>query len=241
VTEGLSCDEVREVAPDLALGLLMGEERADALAHLEQCEGCRAEVASLAVAADEVLLAAPAAAPPPGFADRVLARLAAERTSASARTGDGLPAVSSPGGRDRGPSRLVTAAVLAAAAVAVVVAGVVAVVRGGERSPSSEVAVAEMRTGTGRVVGDATAEGGASTVVTLDVPGWDDMVDRWGDAPAGSYWLVVEHDDGTRTMRALAPDVDDWFMRVDVPIEDIATVAMLDSEGRVWCTGRFDA
>ncbi|HKY65932.1 MAG TPA: zf-HC2 domain-containing protein, partial [Acidimicrobiales bacterium] len=67
----LRCDDVREVAPDIALGLLTGEERADALAHLERCEGCRAEVASLAVAADEVLLAAPEAAPPPGFADRV--------------------------------------------------------------------------------------------------------------------------------------------------------------------------
>ena len=236
MSEHLSCDEVREMAPDVALGLLTGEERADALAHLERCEGCRAEVASLAVAADEVLLAAPAAAPPAGFADRVLARLAAERAAA----GDGLPAGSGPGGRDGSRPRLVTAAVLAAAAVAIVIAGVVAVVRGGERSPGPEVAVAEMRTGTGRLVGDATAEGEASTVVTLDVPEWDEMVERWGDAPAGSYWLVVEHDDGTRTMRALAADVEGWSMRVDGPIDDIATVAVLDSEGRVWCTGRFD-
>ena len=44
----LPCEDVRELAPELALGLLTGEERAEALAHLEGCDGCRAEVASLA-------------------------------------------------------------------------------------------------------------------------------------------------------------------------------------------------
>ena len=75
MTERTSCEHVREVAPDVALGLLTGEDRAEALDHLEGCEACRAEVASLAVTADEVLLASPEADPPPGFADRVLARI----------------------------------------------------------------------------------------------------------------------------------------------------------------------
>src|SRR5690606_34746160 len=61
-----TCAEVRELAPDIALGLLTGEERAAALAHLERCGACRAEVVGLAGAADEVLLLAPGATPPPG-------------------------------------------------------------------------------------------------------------------------------------------------------------------------------
>ena len=56
-----TCEWVREVAPDLALGLLTGVERGDALAHLERCEGCRAEVTALSGTADEILLAGPEA------------------------------------------------------------------------------------------------------------------------------------------------------------------------------------
>jgi hypothetical protein len=245
VTDRTSCEHVREVAPDVALGLLTGEERAQALDHLEGCEGCRAEVASLAVTADEVLLASPEAAPPPGFADRVLARLAAERAA-----GDALPAVSgAPRTEGAGPvrpratrprARLRVVVLAAAAAVLVVIAGLVAV-RSDGGGAGDDVAVAVMRTGTGRVVGEVTASGGAPTVVTLDVPGWAEILERWGDAPAGDYWLVAEHEDGTRTMRALDADVYDWSMRVDAPVDDIATVSMVDSDGRVWCTGWFDA
>jgi hypothetical protein len=243
MTERTSCEHVRELAPDVALGLLTGEERAEALDHLEGCEACRAEVASLAVTADEVLLASPEADPPPGFTARVLARLAAERAA-----GDGLPAVSgAPSEAEAGPERprvspprrrLRVVALAAAAAVALVIAGLVAVGRDGGGA-GDDVAVAVMRTGMGHAVGEVTAAGGDPTVITLDVPGWDEVLERWGDAPAGSYWLVAEHEDGTRTMRALTADVDDWSMRVDAPVDDIATVSMLDSDGRVWCTGWF--
>ena len=243
MTERTSCEHVREVAPDVALGLLTGEERAEALDHLEGCEACRAEVASLAVTADEVLLASPEADPPPGFADRVLARLASERAA-----GDVLPDVSgAPQAAGVGPVRpraprprrtLRVVALAAAAAVLVVVAGVVAVGRDGGGA-GDDVAVAVMRTGGGHVVGEVTAAGSDPTVVTLDVPGWDEVLERWGDAPAGDYWLVAEQEDGTRTMRALATDVADWSMRVDAPVDDIATVSMVDSDGRVWCTGWF--
>jgi len=241
VTERTPCDQVREVAPDVALGLLTGEERAAALAHLERCEGCRAEVASLAMTADEVLLAAPEVEPPPGFGDRVLARLAAERAAGDGLpTASGAPATAAAARRPRSRSvrRWRAAAALVAAAAVLAVAGLVAVRRSG--TAEDAVAVAQMRTGTGAVVGDVTAERAGTTLVTLDVPGWDTMVEQWGDAPAGTYWLVVEQDDGTRTMGALAADVDDWSMRVDASVDDIATVSMLDSAGRVWCTGRFD-
>jgi hypothetical protein len=249
----LPCEDVRELAPELALGLLTGEERAEALAHLEGCDGCRAEVASLAVAADEVLLAAPAVEPPPGFADRVLDRIAAGRA-----TGDGLPTVSGPPVRavpDTGRSepahaaprprrrRFRVAVAAAAAALVVVVAGVVAVVGPDwAGDPPREVVAADMVTGRGRIVGTATAVGtndGATAEITVDVPEWSAVLDRWGGAPAGSYWLVIEHADGTRTMRALAPDVAEWSMEVRAPVDDIAAVSMVDDEGRVWCTGAF--
>ena len=71
----MGCDQVRELAPELALGIAEGEERAAALRHLSGCAGCRRLVAELSSVGDELLLLAPAKEPSPGFESRVLGRL----------------------------------------------------------------------------------------------------------------------------------------------------------------------
>jgi anti-sigma-K factor RskA len=72
----LTCAAVRELAAELALDVLDGDERAAALAHLQTCAECRDEVASLTRAGDELFLLVPEATPAPGFEQRVLDRLA---------------------------------------------------------------------------------------------------------------------------------------------------------------------
>ena len=72
----LSCDTCRELAPELALGLLGGDERAAALAHLQGCERCRDDVAALTGLHERMRLLVPPVEPPAGFETRVLARLA---------------------------------------------------------------------------------------------------------------------------------------------------------------------
>ena len=246
----MDCTELRDVAPEVALGLLTGEERAAALAHLQRCEACRAEVASLAGTADEVLLAAPRVAPPPGFREAVLARLASEGAS-----GDGLPTgAARPGvgptdrlraGRPRGDRarrhdrsrrRLVLGMAAAVAAVAMAAGGLVAF--GGRAEEAPTVAVAEMRTGSGEAVGEASASGDPATVVVA-VPGWSDMVASWGDPGSDTYWMSIELDDGSRSMSSVHPARDSWTVRVDSPAGELVTVSVLDQEGRVWCSGRF--
>jgi hypothetical protein len=69
----ITCTELREVASELALGTLPGDERAAALAHLEHCGECQMVVEELSDAADALLLLAPQAEPPAGFARRVAA------------------------------------------------------------------------------------------------------------------------------------------------------------------------
>jgi Putative zinc-finger len=241
----LGCDEVRVLAPDVALGLLTGEERAAALAHLQGCESCRAEVAALAVTADEVLLAAPEATPPAGFAAGVLARLVPAPGTESV-SGDGLPPVPAPV-PVRSPlariarRRRVSLAAMAAAAVTVVVAGILAVIGSGG-GDGGVVAVAEIRTGRGDVVGEASVQGDETATVAIDVPGWGRMVDAWGDDnPSGDYWLAIEQDDGTRSLRPVPTDLDGWTVRINAPAEDVTSVAMIDAQGRVWCGGRFTA
>lgn len=69
------CAEVRELAPELALGIAAGDDRARALGHLAECGECRAHVVALAQVADDLLLLAPSAEPPAGFESRVLEQI----------------------------------------------------------------------------------------------------------------------------------------------------------------------
>ena len=46
------CDEIRELAAELALGIADGEDRARVLEHLADCADCRREVEGLSAVAD---------------------------------------------------------------------------------------------------------------------------------------------------------------------------------------------
>ncbi|MGH9302556.1 MAG: hypothetical protein ACRD0E_11820, partial [Acidimicrobiales bacterium] len=85
------CQELAEVACELALGILTGPKRARALNHLEACGRCRRLVAELTKASDAVIAFAPQAEPPAGFETRVLDRMAmsgVERTADLSMMGD---------------------------------------------------------------------------------------------------------------------------------------------------------
>jgi hypothetical protein len=69
------CEETRELAAELALGVVEGEERGRALQHLADCPDCRLRVEELSEVADELLLLAPHREPPVGFESRVLAEV----------------------------------------------------------------------------------------------------------------------------------------------------------------------
>jgi hypothetical protein len=103
------CEQTRELAPELALGIVEGEERGRALEHLAACPDCRRYVEELSEVADELLLLAPHREPPVGFESRVL--------------GEVLPA---PKPKRRRRWRLVLAPAAAAVASAAIVLAIVA-------------------------------------------------------------------------------------------------------------------
>lgn len=85
-----SCREWRESLGAYVLGHLSAEERAGLEAHLEGCAECRAEADSLALISSLLPLAdpehlGPAPVPPPELAERVAARIGAERHSGRRR------------------------------------------------------------------------------------------------------------------------------------------------------------
>src|SRR5262249_21879204 len=103
------CAEIRELAPELALGIVDGEQRARALEHLADCPDCRRRLEELSEVADELLLLAPHREPPVGFEERALA-----------------PLEPAPKPRRRRRVRLVFAPVAAAAAAVAVTLAIVA-------------------------------------------------------------------------------------------------------------------
>jgi Putative zinc-finger len=75
----MSCEELKDLAPEVALGTIEGEERAEALRHLATCGECRRLVDQLTTVADELLLLAPVQEPPVGFESRVIDALGLKR------------------------------------------------------------------------------------------------------------------------------------------------------------------
>jgi len=87
VAESARCREVRELIPELAIGVASGEVRAHALAHVAGCAGCRRELEDVAGTVDALLLLAPESEPPTGFDARVLAALEPPLARHRIRTG----------------------------------------------------------------------------------------------------------------------------------------------------------
>ena len=75
----MRCEEIRDLAPEIALGIADGEERAEALRHLSTCGECRHALERLSQVADELLVLAPTEEPPAGFESRVVEALGLER------------------------------------------------------------------------------------------------------------------------------------------------------------------
>ena len=77
--QGPECGRYADEIAELALGISTGRERALALAHVEACPRCHAEMEHLSLAADSLLEVVPAIEPPLGFEVRLMERLGVGR------------------------------------------------------------------------------------------------------------------------------------------------------------------
>ena len=71
----MSCEQVRELAPELTIGIADGQQRDAALRHAATCPDCRRLISELSSVVDDLLLLAPSHEPPPGFAARTAASI----------------------------------------------------------------------------------------------------------------------------------------------------------------------
>lgn len=151
----LSCSDIEALAAELVLGILPGDERADALSHLDGCPACQHHVEALALVADELLLAASEQDPPSGFDDRVVRRVAAEQRAALGRSApprsQGPAAGRAAGGAaGRARHRWRRPLAMAAAALVVVVAALGGVAAGRSGTGATTAQAAAVTVGTGR-------------------------------------------------------------------------------------------
>ena len=65
MNDDVSCEQVRALAADLAIGNADGQERDAALRHTATCAECRLLVSELSSVVDDLLLLAPSHEPPP--------------------------------------------------------------------------------------------------------------------------------------------------------------------------------
>src|SRR5215472_17527868 len=100
----MGCAGFADVAAELALGVLTGRERAEALAHLDHCDECREHVRQLTMTGEELIGLLPSSEPPPGFETRVMERLGlvvpGPRHARRRLSGRGSADTTRPSGRD---------------------------------------------------------------------------------------------------------------------------------------------
>jgi anti-sigma-K factor RskA len=225
------CPAVEVLAPEIALGVVSGAERATALAHIGHCASCRRLVEELSAVADPLLLLAPEAEPAIGFESRVLAQTA----EAAATTPP--PPVLVPRGRAARPSRRQRLGLVAAAAAATLLVGAGGLVIGRalvSEDPPVRTALAVSASGRATCRAFAYGEHEAWVFVNLEAPKeWTadytvEITTEGGGTPAtvGRFHLQ----DGSASFGA----------KVDVPASRLRAVRVLDASGALRYEAPFE-
>ena len=214
----MNCEELREIAPDIALGIADGRERATALRHLAECAECRRLVEELSKVSDELLTLAPRHEPPEGFETRVIERLGLHRSP-----------------RRRRRAGLILRRVGPAIAAAALTAGVmVGVYRDDHRVASSYRDTLDRANGRyfqADSLRDPAGNEGGTTFVYEGSPSWIFVtVDPEHRSDVSSAELVTH--DGRRIKLAdfrLDERWGSWGGAIPVHVDEVASLRLLDN------------
>ncbi len=209
-----SCAETRDLAPELALGVLGGAERAEALEHVDGSGPCRTFGGERTDAADALPLLVPEAEPPLGFERRVVATFS--------------------GARRRAVRRWVAVVAATAAAATIVSVVVVRIAERDDAGRAPEAAVSDVQSvpmigADGNAVGWAFVSDGRPAAVGVSV--------AYG-LQAGRY--SIELAGGTAHAREVgAVTITDghgaWSGTAELPESGATAVRLVDRDGTVVC------
>jgi Putative zinc-finger len=214
-----TCADVRERAPDLALGALTGPERADVVAHLDGCPSCQALVGEYASVADALLELVPEAQPGAELAPPVLEAM--RPTPLRRRR------------RHRVAAMVAAAALVITAATGVTVAVFARDGDGGSSTATTSALRSAPMVGAGDVtVGRVVSTGDRPPKLAVSVDYW---------VPDGHYELTAQDGNGTaEPVGALrvAAGRGTWTGRAEALDHPVA-IALVDEAGNVVCEGRL--
>ncbi|MBA4863630.1 zf-HC2 domain-containing protein [Streptomyces sp. PSKA54] len=246
----VTCETLRENGAELALGVLPGRERAEAVAHLDRCADCREYIEQLTLVGDGLIGLLPGSEPPVGFETRVaraLTQASAGREGRRATRGFGRLRR---GFRGRRPGRVRLRVAAAAAALALALGfggwAVGTAIENWTSSPpgpaesTSRLLSAEL-TGVGPdrpEAGEIYAHAGA--------PGWIYMsvdLDDAGIPYTGEISCLLERTDGTTVRVGTFPLHDGygyWGALVDVDPSTLSGARLTSADGTVLAVAHFE-
>ena len=205
----MDCAAFGDAAAELALGILTGPDRAAALKHMERCASCQAEVASLAAAADQLLVLVPERDAPDGFESRMAAAFRQSVPGHAARRHRGKAACRRPAGWRR-------AGIAAAAAAAGALAFGLWQIGAPPQEPAYRGAeVAALLTPAGARTGEVGVTGAPEPLLV--------MVLNPGAAP-GWYHCYLRTSGGRQVFAGalhVGRDGGLWVVRLPLPLRDL--------------------
>ncbi|MEU2553060.1 zf-HC2 domain-containing protein [Streptomyces sp. NPDC014684] len=241
----VTCGRLRELGAELALGVLGGRERAEAVEHLEHCADCREYIEHLTLVGDRLIGLLPGREPPPGFETRAARALTGDTTA-----DEGRPHARAPGrlredlyGRVR-RSRLRLASAAVAFAVAAGFAG------WGIGTAVEQVTASPAATET-MLVGDLTSARsgggpGGEVYAHSGRPGWVFMtVDLTGPGAGynGKVTCLLERSDGTTVRLGEFPVRDGrgaWGVAAPVDAAAVSGARLTSPDGTVLATAPLE-
>ena len=244
MTGDMGCEQVRELAPELALGIAAGDERDSALRHLGGCAACRQLVSELSAVGDELLLLAPEREPPPGFESRVLGAIAEPprpRRRLQALAGGGL----APAGWMR--ARHWAAVAAGAVLVAALGAGSVYRATAGDRQLADSYR-AVLSEGQGSAFAAAPLQGSRGRVGTVfgyqGQPSWMVVTVEPSAPDAGQLQVQAVTRDGRYLAlgkAVLGGGNRAWGGQIPVDLSAVRALRFLRSDGQTAFAATFDA
>lgn len=219
----LSCQQCRDHAAELALGVLCGRQRAGVLAHLHRCAYCEDLVGELTVTVDRLIELLPGAEPPAGFDQRVITGVAAPSPRARRRW-------------------MIAAAIVVSVALS---AGGWMVGRAAQNvlppATDAQIGVRTVMftplTAAGRQVGQAYVYPGRPSWMYV-------LVDSDNAAASGAVDCELIHRDGSRTRLGtflLTRGYSGWGTPAPINPTTLAAIRLVSGDGRTLATAHFTA
>ncbi len=216
----MTCEEFRQLAAEVALGVTDARDRTAVFTHLEHCASCREELRQLSDVADALSSQAPAVEPPAGFESRLIARLEGDAPPSSRRIAHGPLWV-------------------AAAAVVVVAVGAIGWALGEQSRPAPAVAAGHV------VIAKLVADRRPVGQVVVD-PGpdpWISMAVAMGHGDAQVQCQLRESDGRVITVGFFSISKGYGYWAAPIPSSDATLTAaqVSDSQGRVLASASLPA